>query len=132
MIKKKSFPCIAICLLFILLPVFIQAQEKDANEFEIPISELKSISVNHAKGSISFHIQDIQYFYYIQTDEDDDNCELISASSAILKDIMSASTIQIQSIPYGLHRKVTNLLLFYGDRQIPDSLQLKLSQPAPK
>ena len=94
--------------------------EKDVAYFEIPVSLLKDVSVNHEQGSIGFTLNNTEYFYYVQAEE---AWERIEATSKLLADIRNASTLQIKSETYGLHRKITNLLLFYGDRVIPDNLK---------
>ncbi len=125
--KRKYF---SLCFLFMFV-MFLSfsyafAEElEDVESFEILIEDIDSISVNHEQGGIGFVIQSINFFYYI---ESEDNCQKIIATSLLLNDIQNASTIQIRHIPYGMHRKITNILLFYGNREIPENLKLKTNK----
>jgi len=73
---------------------------------------------------MGFTVNGVEYFYYV--DGSDDSQRSI-AVSALLGDLQRASTVQIRSQRYGLHRRVTNLLLFYGERAIPAGLRTNVA-----
>jgi hypothetical protein len=95
------------------------ASEEDKRFLEVPTSQIPLFAVNHQQGSISFEIDGQTYFYYIQSADD---ASRIQATSRLLEDIRNSSTIQFASVKYGLHRRIINLSLFYGDRKIPENL----------
>lgn len=76
--------------------------------------QITYITANHDQGSISFVIDGANYFYYVQSKG---ASATISATSALLSDIRQAQLVQICSVPYGLHRRIVNLLLFYGTKE---------------
>lgn len=94
----------------------------EAEFFEIPIDDIDLVSINHAQGSISLLIDGKYYFYFVKGGGLQ---ERIQSVSALLNDIHKANSVQIKHIEYGLHREIVNLLLFYGDREIPESLEHK-------
>ncbi len=92
----------------------------EAEFFEIPIDDIDLVSINHAQGSISLLIDGKYYFYFVKGGGVQDR---IQSVSALLNDIHKANSVQIKHVEYGLHREIVNLLLFYGDREIPESLE---------
>lgn len=117
MLKKILLCCLPACFLLMVCSIAFAGK---VVYFEISPSAIKEISVNHEQGSISFYINGIYYFYDIQAKE---TWQKILAVSHLLADIRNASVLQVKSQPYGLHQKIVNLLLFYGEHTIPDSLK---------
>jgi hypothetical protein len=109
------------------------AKGEDLLSIEVPINTLKAVYANHRAGGVGFTLNDEYYFYYIQAS---DETARTLATSALLADFQRASTVQLLHERHGLHRRVTNLLLFYGERQIPEDLQRqrqsRRSDAAPK
>jgi len=85
-------------------------RSQDVRFIEVSLAEVASVNANHRQGSIGFTINGEDYFYYVGGSDDS---ERTIAVSALLADLQRASTIQVRSERYGLHRLVTNLLLFY-------------------
>jgi len=125
--NKKIIWCFLVNLILMggMFSNVFAEETKDVQFFEVASKEIGCIFVNHEQGGICFDIQGISFFYYIQADE---NWQRIIASSELLEDVRGASTIQMKHVPYGYHRQVTNLLLFYGDRKIPENLKLDMEK----
>jgi hypothetical protein len=87
---------------------------------EVPTKSIGLIAVNHEKGSISFTIEGEIHFFYVQAFTE---ASRIQATSSLLMDIQRSTTVQCASIEYGLHRRIVNLLVFYGERTIPEVLE---------
>ena len=102
-----------------------KAKSEDVRFVEVAVDELQSVSVNHRQGSIGFTLKHENYFYYVSGSTES---ERTVAASTLLADLQRASTVQIRSERYGLHRLVTNLLLFYGQRSTPSPLSPELGQ----
>lgn len=109
-----------IIFLIFLLSTFKCYADQKSSYFEIQVSKIKYISVNHAQGSISFKINGVYYFYYLPAKTTSNK---ITETYLLSEAIREASTVQIKHSKYGLHRIITNLLLFYGERVIPESLR---------
>lgn len=119
-----------IFIVFFLSPSVFAENAEDAQFLDVKTGDITYITVNHKQGGIGFVIQDVNYFYYIKANED---WQKIFSSSALLKDIKNASKIKIKHIPYGLHREIVNLLLFYGEDGVSQNLKLNIdSENAPE
>ena len=118
--KKIIINLVMISCFVLILTTFAIAGDIDVQNFEIPTKAIQQISVNHEQGSIAFEINKINYFYYINANTP---YEKIVSTSNLLSDIQKSTTVQIKHEPHGYHRKITNLLLFYGNRTIPDNLK---------
>lgn len=117
----KYIISMAMVIFLIAQPLFADAEGvEDAKYFEVSTSEIKDLGVNHEQGSISFIVDDVQYFYYVEGDE---KWKQILASRELQQAIIQASFVQVKHVAYGLHRKIVNLLLFYGDHKIPNELK---------
>ncbi|NOR56861.1 MAG: hypothetical protein GQ531_11745 [Sulfurovum sp.] len=87
-----------------------QVSNKKVEFTKVNADQITSISVNHEKGSISIVIDEVYYLYYINSFF---KPLQVIAISSVLNDLRSAKKITINHEKYGLHRKVTNLLMFY-------------------
>lgn len=86
-------------------------QESRAEFMTVELNEIEDLGVNHRQGSIGFTVEGVHYFYYIQAT---DNAQKMIATSSVLNDLRSAKRIKITHEPYGLHRRITNLLIVFG------------------
>ena len=76
----------------------------------IELNQIEELGVNHQQGSIGFVVDGVHYFYYVDSG---DNAQKTIATSSILNDLRSCTRIKIKHEPYGLHRKITNLLIVF-------------------
>lgn len=112
---------ITIALLFCISLAEAEIQQK-GKTFEIPVSDISVIAINHFQGGVALLIKDEHYIYNIDSES---LSERVSLASIIAKDIRNADNIQIKYTPYGKNYRIENLLLFYGDRKIAPHLILE-------
>jgi hypothetical protein len=125
--KLRHFLCL-LAFAGSVLPLYSQLADEDVRLFELPVKELDQLSVRPLSGAVSFVINNEEYVYSVPAEAE---WQKILASSAILEDIQRATTAQIKSCSYGKYRKVTGLVLFYGNRVIPQELRIKVEHPKP-
>lgn len=112
-VKKGLIVCAA--LLLCLSSAFSASadpiQESRAEFMTIELNQIEELGVNHEQGSIGFVVDGVHYFYYIHSG---DNAQRMIATSSVLNDLRSCTRIKIRHEPYGLHQKITNLLIVFG------------------
>ena len=87
-----------------------QVEDTRVDYTTVNVNEITRISVNHEGGSIGIVINKVHYLYYVNSFF---KPLQVIAISSVLNDLRSAKKITITHKKYGLHRKVTNLLMFY-------------------
>ena len=104
------------------LPAARDGKGEDQRVVELPVAELANLQVNHQQGSIRFMIGGEPCFFYIQGSDD---ASRTLATSALISDLQRATTVQIRHERYGIKRRATNFLLFFGARDVPAKLKLQ-------